>query len=52
MSINKNVWIFQGNPNQYRVKDALSDGMLKTWRVTKFKNDIKQIGRASCRERV
>ena len=41
MSINKNVWIFQGNPNQYRVKDALSDGMLKTWRVTKFKNDIK-----------
>ena len=36
-----NIWIFQGNPKEYRIIDSLSDGILDGWRVTRYKEKIK-----------
>lgn len=36
-----NIWIFQGNPKEYRIMDSLSDGFLDGWRVTRYKEKIK-----------
>ncbi len=34
-------WVFQGNPKYYRVVDALNDGVLNDWLVTRYKSEIK-----------
>jgi len=36
-----NYWVFQGNPNIYRVVDALKDGKIKTWSVSAHKTEIR-----------
>jgi len=41
LKVDNNIWIFQGNPNKYRIVDALSDSILNGWRVTRFASDIK-----------
>lgn len=38
---NSNYWIFQGNPKEFRIIDALRDDALRTWRVSAHKNKIK-----------
>jgi hypothetical protein len=35
-----NYWVFQGNPQNYRVVDALRDGVVKTWQVNQNKKDV------------
>jgi len=34
-------WIFQGNPQYYDLIGALRDGVLKSWTVNQYKNEIK-----------
>lgn len=34
-------WVFQGNPAQYRIIDALKDNVLRSWRVTAHAQKIK-----------
>ena len=34
-------WVFQANPSYYDTERALKAGVLKTWRVSQYKKDIK-----------
>ena len=34
-------WVFQGNPNQFRIIDSLKDNALQTWRVAAHSQKIK-----------
>ncbi|HEV7350177.1 AAA family ATPase [Telluribacter sp.] len=35
-----NYWVFQGNPSQFRIVDALKADAIKTWRVSAHKDKI------------
>lgn len=35
-----NYWVFQGNPSQYQIVEALQANSIKTWRVSAHKNKI------------
>ena len=37
----RNVWIFQANPNKFNVISALTDKAVDSWRVENYKNEIK-----------
>tara|TARA_R110002050_G_scaffold204522_4_gene340198 strand:+ start:126841 stop:130008 length:3168 start_codon:yes stop_codon:yes gene_type:complete len=37
-----NYWVFQGDPNDYNIMGALKSGHLKSWKVSKHKNNIKK----------
>ena len=37
-----NYWVFQGNPEVYKIIDAISDNALETWSVKAHKNEIKK----------
>lgn len=39
--MNKNYWVFQGNPKIYDVYSALKDNAVKTWNVKAHKDKIK-----------
>ncbi|MEI7502878.1 MAG: EVE domain-containing protein, partial [Paludibacter sp.] len=36
-----NYWVFQANPKYYDIQSALHAGVLKTWRVSQYKKEIK-----------
>lgn len=36
-----NYWIFQGNPNIFKITDALKDGNLQSWKIVAHKDKIK-----------
>ncbi|MEO6037343.1 MAG: EVE domain-containing protein, partial [Saprospiraceae bacterium] len=36
-----NYWLFQGNPKIYRVKDALKDEAIRSWKVSAHKGKIQ-----------
>ncbi len=40
-TIDINYWVFQANPKYYDTESALKAGVLKTWRVSQFKKEIK-----------
>jgi len=40
-TIDINYWVFQANPKYYDTELALKAGVLKTWRVSQFKKEIK-----------
>ncbi len=34
-------WILQGNPDVYRIFDALGDaGAVRTWKIARYRHDI------------
>jgi len=35
-------WVFQANPTHYKVIEALRDNVIKSWYVSKHKNEIKK----------
>lgn len=40
-TIEINYWVFQANPKYYDTESALKADVLKTWRVSQFKKEIK-----------